>query len=94
VFSNSKLKFQPRRLKTKGSSLWVIKEIRTNETTELEIPYSRRTKVVTRNCYNKELVHLIRIGIKLYDIKQELFWEATDDFFYGKCIESEVIIFT
>jgi len=42
-----KLKFQPRRLKTKGSNLRVIKEIRTDGTIELENPYSRRGKVVT-----------------------------------------------
>jgi len=35
------------KLKTKRSSLCVIKEIRTDGTIELESPYSRRTKVVT-----------------------------------------------
>jgi len=48
MFRNAKLKFQPRWLKTKGSSLWVVKEIKTNGTIELESPYSKRTKVVTR----------------------------------------------
>lgn len=35
-------------LKKKGSRLWVIKELKTDETIELEDPYSRRTKIVTR----------------------------------------------
>jgi len=35
-------------LKTKGSRLWVIKELKTNGIVELESPYSRITKVVTR----------------------------------------------
>ena len=43
IFSSSKLKFQPRRFKKKWSSLWVVKEIRSDES-----PYSRRIKVVTR----------------------------------------------
>jgi len=47
IYSNSsKLKFQPRWLKTKGSRLWFVKEIKTDGTIELESPYSRRTKVV------------------------------------------------
>jgi len=43
-----KIKFLPRRLKTKWSSLWVVKEIIIDGTIELESPYSRRIKVITR----------------------------------------------
>jgi len=35
-------------LKTKGSRLWVIKKLKNDGTIELENPYSRRTKFVTR----------------------------------------------
>jgi len=48
MFSSYKIKLLPRRLKTKGSSFWVIKEIKTDETIELENPYSRRIKNVIR----------------------------------------------
>jgi len=48
LFRSATLKFQPKRLKTKGSSLWVAKEIRTNGTIELKSPFSRRIKIVTK----------------------------------------------
>jgi len=53
-----KLKFHPSWLKKKGSRLWVIKEVITNGTIELESPYSRRTKVVTRKLLQLRVVHL------------------------------------
>jgi len=42
------IKLLSRRLKTKWSSLWVVKEIKTDENIEIESPYSRRIKVLTR----------------------------------------------
>jgi len=47
MLRSAKLKFQPRWLKTKWSRLCIVKEIRIDETIELENPNSRRTKVVT-----------------------------------------------
>jgi len=37
-----------RGLKKKGARLWVIKKLKINRSIELEDPYSRRRKVVTR----------------------------------------------
>jgi len=44
---SAKLKFHLIWLKKKWSRLWVIKEVRIDETIELESSYSTRTKVVT-----------------------------------------------
>ena len=41
MFSSYKLKLLPRRLKIKWAILWVIKEIRTDGTIELQNPYSK-----------------------------------------------------
>jgi len=45
MLGSSKIKFPPRRLKTKWLSLWVVKEIKTNGTVEIESPYSRKLKL-------------------------------------------------
>jgi len=57
-FRRGKLKFQPKWLKTKGLSLRVVKKIRTDGTIELESPFSRRTKVVTKKLLQKGVIHL------------------------------------
>jgi len=43
-----KLREAKRKGKKKKAKLWVIKKLKTNETIQLEDPYSRRIKVVTR----------------------------------------------
>ena len=82
MFSSCKLKFRPRWLKTKTSSLWVVKEIRTHGTIELESPYSSITKVVTRKLLQQRDHTLIETGVKLYDVKQPLSGRQTRIHFY------------